>query len=346
MIWCCPLCHGPLRERSGAELQCESCSSSYDVVAGIPDLRINAPSWIDCDADREKARWIAEHMADSPVEEVVRHVFREVRGHNDVYIERHTRRVMAAPQRLRREILGWLNDSTSRSPFLDLGCGPGMLLAAAAAVGRTGIGIDVSMVWLVVAQRLILAHGGSPVLAAGFAEALPLADETVEAVVSLDVIEHVDDQMAYLREMDRVTVSDGRLALATPNRFSLAPEPHVRVLGVGWLPRRWQRRYAEWRSGISYAYTRLLSTSEARTMIESQTHFDCQFIVPPIPDEEIELSAPRRALLARTYNRAIQVDTLRRAALGVGAFFQVTGRKPGAERIDADTFDGGLLATT
>lgn len=346
MIWRCPLCRGALLEAGRTGLQCQTCSRSYESIAGIPDLRINAPSWIDCDSDRAKARWIVEHLADRPVEEVVRNVFSEVRGLYDDNVERRTRSVMAAPKRLRREIRGWLDDSTARSPFLDLGCGPGMLLAAAAAEGRAGIGVDVSMVWLVVAQRLILAHGGSPVLAAGFAESLPLADESVEAVVSLDVIEHVGDQRAYLREMDRVTVPDGRLALSTPNRFSLASEPHVHVWGVGWLPRRWQRRYAEWRSGISYAYTRLLSTTEARRMIEHDTHFDCRFIVPPIPDEDIETSAPRRALLARAYNKAIQIDALRRAALTVGAFFQVTGRKPATGEFEAHTFGTGGLAMT
>src|SRR5215203_6115433 len=155
MIWRCPLCRGELRELSSSELSCVSCDHSYESVAGIPDLRINAPSWIDCDADREKARWIAEHMADSTLDELVRHVFREVRGHNVANVDRLAQRVTDAPNRLRREIVGWLNTATADGPFLDLGCGPGMLLAAAAEDGRAGIGIDVSMVWLVVAKRLI-----------------------------------------------------------------------------------------------------------------------------------------------------------------------------------------------
>jgi hypothetical protein len=112
---------------------------------------------------------------------------------------------------------------------------------------------------------------------------------------------------------------------------------------VGWLPRRWQRRYAEWRSGISYAYTRLLSTREAREMLSRNTSFDCEFLVPAIPEEDIAIAAPRRAILARTYNRAIKLGVLRRAALGVGAFYQVAGRKIDTRGVEALTISAGLL---
>ncbi|MDB4883354.1 MAG: class SAM-dependent methyltransferase [Gemmatimonadetes bacterium] len=329
MIWRCPQCRGELRQEPRGELLCASCAAIYPSISGIPDLRINAPAWIDSDADREQARWIAKHLADRPVEEVVRHAFREVRGHTSANADHHTRRVTDAPARLRREIVGWLNDATARAPFLDLGCGPGMLLAAAAADGRRGIGIDVSMVWLVVAQRLIREHRGTPVLAAAFAESLPLQDGAVTAVVSLDVIEHVGDQVQYVREIDRVTAPGGRVALSTPNRFSIAAEPHVHVWGVGWLPRRWQQPYAEWRSGISYAFTRLLSTSEARELLARHTRFDVELLVPEIPEEDIAIASPRRAALARAYNRVIRFEPTRRAALLVGAFFQVAGRKLG-----------------
>jgi 2-polyprenyl-3-methyl-5-hydroxy-6-metoxy-1,4-benzoquinol methylase len=327
MIWRCPTCRGELQSKSEHELLCVDCRASYEIVAGIPDLRINAPGWLDCDADREQARWLVEHMSESTVDDVVSYVFQSVRGLPRENAEHRARAVTCAPRRLRRDIAGWLNEPTAESPFLDLGCGPGMLLAAAAAEGRPGIGLDVSMVWLVVAQRLIRLYGGTPILAAGFAESLPLTDDAVTAVVSLDVIEHVADQVAYVREIDRVTSPDGMIAISTPNRFSLAAEPHVHVWGVGWLPRRLQRRYAEWRSGLSYAFTRLLSTGETRELLARNTHFDCEFLVPPIPEEEIEVSAPRRAMLARAYNGAIKFDITRRAALKVGAFYQVAGHK-------------------
>src|SRR5262249_37577128 len=147
-------------------------------------------------------------------------------------IRRRARQVMDAPTRLRSEIKGWLRSTIAPGLFLDMGCGAGVLLAAACAEGYHGIGIDVSLVWLIAAHRLLSERGCPPVLAAALGEALPLPDRSLSAVVALDVIEHVTDAGRCLGEIDRVTVSRGRIALATPNRFSLSAEPHVFVWGV------------------------------------------------------------------------------------------------------------------
>jgi len=80
-------------------------------------------------------------------------------------------------------------------------------------------------------RRTPRACGGDPLLAAAHAEALPLADGAVSGVISLDVIEHVAEPRRYLREIERVLAPGGNTALSTPNRFSLAAEPHVFVWG-------------------------------------------------------------------------------------------------------------------
>ena len=328
MIWCCPACRGSLRA-DGDTLICTGCERRYATVEGIPDLRIDAPSWIDLDEDREQARRVARVAHELPLEALVQHVFQTVRGLDERHAAGRTQEVVGGHRKLAPEITGWLDEVTRSGPFLDLGCGAGQLLAASGAAGRPGIGLDVSLVWLVVAKRLLEEHRITPVLAAGFAEALPIADDTLRGVVSLDVIEHVGDQVAYLREIDRVLAPGGVVALATPNRYSLAAEPHVGVWGVGWLPRRWQRRYAERRSGISYAYTRLLSTFELRRLLAAETHLSPTFIAPPIPRENIVRSSPRRATLARSYNRLVSSSLGAQAALAVGAYYRVVARKEG-----------------
>jgi SAM-dependent methyltransferase len=206
-----------------------------------------------------------------------------------------------------------------------------MLLAAAAANGLHGIGVDVSLVWLVVAERLIREWGGTPVLAAALAEALPLAAGSVGAVLSLDVIEHVADQTAYAQQIDRVLRSGGFVALSTPNRFSLAAEPHVGIWGVGWLPRRWQRPYAEWRSGRSYASTRLLSVRELRRLL-SPTCLECVIQAPTIPEEERARFSAYRSRLAGLYNQLLAYAPFRRLFLLVGPFFRIMGTKRSENR--------------
>ena len=166
-----------------------------------------------------------------------------------------------------------------------------------------GLGIDVSLVWLVVARRMIEEHGGQATLCAAFAESLPLPDASVPAVVSLDVIEHVADQPRYLAEIDRIAADGAAIAFATPNRYSLAAEPHVHVWGVGWLPVRFQKRYVRARSGQPYEYVRLLSVPGLARLLRRHTDIEGRFVVPRVPDDEIASYDPRRATLAHAYNR-------------------------------------------
>ena len=325
-FWRCPRCRGALA-RSKETLDCRTCGHCYGQVDDIPDLRIPGESWIDFEEDLATAREIA--ALDLPLEDLVRAVYARRSGWEEDLIWMRTRQVLAAPKRLHEDVAGWLSEATSEDVWLDLGCGPGMLLAAAADMERPGlgIGVDVSMTWLVVAKRLITAHGGRPILAAGLGEALPLADGSLSGVVSLDVIEHVDRPDAYLREIDRVTRPGGRLALSTPNRFSLAPEPHVMVWGVGLLPHRYQARYVAWRSGKSYVSTCLMGSVGLRRILKRCTSFGFKIIIPPVPEDEVRRFSATKAKLARLYNRVSDVAALRAIFLLIGPFFRITGVK-------------------
>lgn len=326
-IWRCPRCRGLLAGDAAGGLQCQLCVARYEAVAGIPDLRVQTAAWIDYEEDLAEARRLAEETEGWSVEDLVRSVFAARREWDVARTDRRTREVLAAPHRLRREISGWLSEATAGEGFLDVGCGPGMLLAAAAAEGRRGVGIDVSMVWLIVAQRLITAWGGVPILAGASAEALPLADGAVSGAVSLDVIEHVGDPRGFLAEIDRVVAPGGRIALSTPNRYSLGAEPHVSVWGVAWLPRSFQQGYVKWRSGKSYEFTRLLSAREARRLMRRHTDFRFEFLIPPIDKDDIARFTVRRAVLAQLYNQLITLKWLRSLLLHVGPFFRVVGCK-------------------
>jgi SAM-dependent methyltransferase len=60
---------------------------------------------------------------------------------------------------------------------------------------------------------------------------LPFEDESLDAVVSIEVIEHVEDQFAFLRELARVTRPGGRVIVTTPNVLNL--HSRVRTLLTG-----------------------------------------------------------------------------------------------------------------
>jgi SAM-dependent methyltransferase len=252
----------------------------------------------------------------------VRWVFEKRPAWSKALIDLRTRQVLAMPDRMRIEAQDWLKPALHSGTFLDIGCGSGGLLAAAATLGMQGIGIDVCMVWLQVAARMIKAHGGIPILSAAMAEALPLANDSIGGVVSLDVIEHVGNPTCYLKEIDRITAPGGHIALATPNRFSLSAEPHVSIWGVGWLPRRLQKHYVQWRSGQSYEFTRLLSCGETAQLFRRSTRFDCRVLVPAIPESEIARFSTRRRMLARAYNSTLALG-MQRLLQPVCPFFRV-----------------------
>jgi 2-polyprenyl-3-methyl-5-hydroxy-6-metoxy-1,4-benzoquinol methylase len=327
LFWCCPRCHGSLRTARDA-LACESCGAGYPVIDDIPDLRVSRPVWIDIDADRESARQLAAAGPKLDVRDLVRMVFAKRDAWDEARITTRTAQVLDAVTRLRAAFDDWLRPVMREKSILDIGCGPGMLTAAIAGTDRVALGIDASLVWLVVAKRLVQAQGGCPVLAAALAEALPLRNGAVGAVVALDVIEHVGDLPGVLREIDRVTAGGGVVLLSTPNRFTLAAEPHVHVWGVGWLPRRIQAPYVRWRSGLSYEYTRTLSAWEALRTLRRHTRLTWTLQVPRVPDDEIARFPRMRAALARAYNRLTRVRALRLLWLAVGPFYRVLGRMP------------------
>lgn len=335
MLWCCPKCRNPLPDGDDW-ISCPGCKERYAVIEGIPDLRIANDFWLDIEEDRMQARKLSAQFSPDDVEGLVRAIFAKQPGRNEAQIAHRTRQVLAAPKRMQGEIDGWLDLATRQTPFLEIGCGPGTLLAAAASKGRSGIGVDASLVWLLVAKRLITRWGGQPLLAAALANALPLADNSVNAVISLDVIEHVADQQVFLREIDRVAQPGGQLALATPNRFSLAAEPHVSVWGVGWVPRRWQAAFVRWRSGKSYAYTCLMSTWEAARIMRGNTSFSFRILLPEVPKEEIQHFQRYRQVLAHLYNRLCALPVLRGVLLAIGPFFRIVG-------IRRKSFDEGRI---
>jgi len=84
-------------------------------------------------------------------------------------------------------------------------------------------------------------------------EFVPLPSEAFDVILSHEVIEHVQDDRAAIREMVRVLKTGGRIALFCPNR-GYPVETHGiywkgkyyfgNKLFVNYLPRRWRDRLA------------------------------------------------------------------------------------------------------
>ena len=100
---------------------------------------------------------------------------------------------------------------TDRRPrILDVGCGTGANLLLLSKYGDAE-GVDVSDDALAFCRER-----GLDQVTKGAGEELPHADETFDLVTAFDVVEHMDDDLAGLREMYRVLRPGGRALLFVP----------------------------------------------------------------------------------------------------------------------------------
>jgi len=100
---------------------------------------------------------------------------------------------------------------TDRRPkILDVGCGTGANLLMLSEYGEAE-GVDISEDALAFCRER-----GLDKVRLGAGEQLPYEDGTFDLVTALDVVEHMDDDLAGLREMRRVLRPGGRVLLFVP----------------------------------------------------------------------------------------------------------------------------------
>ncbi len=328
MLWRCLKCQGRLQARSSESVICQECDADYPAVDGIPDLRPRDTNSARYERDDfEAARKYAADLRDASVETVMAQLSgrQEV---DDATQGMRVKQIMGAPPKFQHQFEGWLKPCViDRGLLLDIGCGSGGLLAAAATHGILAAGIDASMTNLVAAKHMIEAHGGIARVACAYAESLPIDSSSLNAVTMYDAIEHVSSVRSTISEACRVLKPGGHIAISTPNRFSLTREPHVLVWGVGWLPRPLQEPYVRWRTGHPYDHTRLMGTWEMARELRHHHGIQFEFRIPPVPEEEIANFSPRRATLAHLYNRISAWSISRPVMLAVGPFYQVIARR-------------------
>ena len=108
-----------------------------------------------------------------------------------------------------RQIVLQIRNPQSAIRILDVGCGTGANLEMLAQFGESE-GVDVSDDALEFCKaKGLKAHKG-------LAEKLPFEDESFDVVTALDVVEHLDDDISGLKEMNRVLKKDGRTLIFVP----------------------------------------------------------------------------------------------------------------------------------
>jgi SAM-dependent methyltransferase len=119
---------------------------------------------------------------------------------------------------LAQPLADWIANLDSETVVLDIGCGPGRVLSFLARRGLRCVGLDRSGV----SVGLAVERSGRPGIVADNLR-LPLADQTVGAVISDGVIHHTGDPESAFAENCRILKPGGRMYLAVYKPFGRYP---------------------------------------------------------------------------------------------------------------------------
>ena len=292
----CPRCRRALVPVREGELQCTRPARphSYPIVAGIPDLRAIDGADITVARERAAARLLAEVLARGD-------------GHNEdasliapgeSFVE--DRRAFSGQSALRTsdEVLSEWQELDEYLPdlrtVLDIGCGSGELLEAAARRWPVCVGVDDNLRRLVLARHRLQQAGVRARLVCANLDALPFADGLFDRVVSQWTLELSPRKERALREWNRMLATQGRLWIATSNRWSVSRDPQLGIPALSWLPMQLLDWWAKWH-GLTFPQRALVGTKRLRRLLE-ETGFSRVRLGEPVAEPSNGTPSARRGM--------------------------------------------------
>ena len=239
----CPACAGAV-ERHASSYQCADCARVFPIRFGIPDFRLAPDPYISI--DDEVAKIDRLNIEGKSFIELVR-AYYSITPENPPALHKRYIASMDAAIARGAGILSKMRarfPGTERQTLLDVGCGTGGMTIAGTRTFGTVIGADVALRWLVMGQQRIREAGVNAILVCANAEHLPFRSEIFDSAAADGVIEHVADSSRMRDEVIRILKPGGSWFFVTNNRYSVLPEPHVRIWGFGLLPRSAMERVA------------------------------------------------------------------------------------------------------
>ena len=137
---------------------------------------------------------------------------------------------------------------------LDFGCGNGAQTVEFQNEGAHITALDIDAADLSVLSDYLdenRIHTILPLLYDG--SIIPLDDESMDVVISYEVLEHVHDEAASLGEINRVLKKQGEFVFSVPNKWWIFEThgahlpwlPWNRIPFFSWLPRKIHQKYAK-----------------------------------------------------------------------------------------------------
>jgi ubiquinone/menaquinone biosynthesis C-methylase UbiE len=235
-------------------------------VAGIPDLRATLEADITVARERADARVLAELLSRQDGDGLSEDVsvlerggaFAEDSGIGGAYC--NSEDVLNDWQELDR----FMPDSRM---VLDVGCGSGALLEAAARRWPVCVGVDNSLRRLVLARHRLKQAGVRARLVCAHVDALPFVDGPFDRVIAEWVLELSPRKERALREWNRMLSAQGRLWISTSNRWSVTRDPQLGIPALSWLPMQLVDLWAKWH-GLTFPQRALVGTKRLCRLLE------------------------------------------------------------------------------
>ncbi len=330
----CPACRGPL-ELANENWHCGTCGRDYPILCGIPDFRLGPDRYLSLADERAKAAGLHLFARDHSFAETLDEYYRITDDVPPDMARRFAAYVHAGEAR------GWLvldQLAPKTGNLLDIGCGAGGLLMAAARTGVEVMGVDIALRWLVIARKRLDEAGLDADLVCADIYALPFQAAGFDRIAATDLFEHLADQPRAAKILRQQLTPGGRIFLTATNQFCMTPHPLAGLWGVGFLPPRLRSRYLIWRRGIdTLRHANLTSPRKLRGVLR-QSGMDNLKLAPisvPVIDDLHQTRLQKTAI--QLYTRLRRLPFIRQVMLLTGPAFEISAQAAGLSATDTKT---------
>lgn len=326
MDYICPACHRDVIAHRDA-YRCSECGREYPIIYGIPDFRLNSDAYLGLEAERSKARVLAERAPELSFDSLVDYYYSITDDVPPELASVYKRSIVNGP-----EHLGLLASDIERSgsgAVLDAGCGSGSLLLALAGSERPVVGMDIALRWLVICQKRIEASGLRCQLVCADILHPPFREDVFDDIAGIDLLEHTKDMESASRSIAGLLRPGGRTWLTVSNRYCLGPHPSTRLWAIGYLPRKLAGRVSRALRNVDSLRHVHLTTPGRVAGILAGCGFDVELVQPRRISGQMQAEPPplERALI-KGYRLFCRWSPTRRLLVRVGPVSEIVARLP------------------